>query len=83
MATKLTLSINSKVIESAKIYSRKKGTSLSKLIEDYLVKITKSNQSKDKKRSITELRGIGGSVPDDFDYEKAKTDYLLGKHFQK
>jgi hypothetical protein len=83
MATKLTLSINSKVIESAKIYSRKKGTSLSKLIEDYLVKITKSGPSKNKKRSITELRGIAGPVPDDFDYKKVKTDYLLEKYFQK
>ena len=80
--TKLTLSIDSKVIASAKKYSRKKGTSLSKLIEDYLVKITKSNR-KEMKRSIMELRGIGGPVPDDFDYKKAIGDYVSDKYLKK
>ena len=82
MATKLTLSIDSKVIESAKKYSKKKGTSLSKLIEDYLVKITRLGKS-NSARSIKEIRGIAGQVPDDFDYRKLKEDYFLEKHLKK
>jgi hypothetical protein len=82
MATKLTLSLDSKVIESAKKYSRKKGTSLSKLIEDYLIKITQTKR-KNSKRSILELQGIAGPAPDDRDFKKAIQDYLFEKHIQK
>jgi Family of unknown function (DUF6364) len=33
-----------------------------------------------KKRSIMELRGIGGNVPNDFDYREERYDYLMKKH---
>ncbi len=81
MATKLTLSIDPKVIERAKKYSEQKGVSLSKLIEEYLQKITGSAKRKSK-RSILELRGIGGPLPADFDHKKAVRDYVYEKHFK-
>ncbi|HLF65674.1 MAG TPA: DUF6364 family protein [Saprospiraceae bacterium] len=36
MTTKLTLKVDEKVIAKAKIYAKKKNTSLSKLVESYL-----------------------------------------------
>ncbi|MCI0751518.1 MAG: DUF6364 family protein [Flammeovirgaceae bacterium] len=79
MTTKLTLSINSKVIESAKRYSRKRGVSLSRIVEEYLVKVSKPVK-KPKDFSIMELKGILGKVPHDFDYDQAKYQYLKEKY---
>ena len=45
MDNKLTLSIDNQVIEKAKVYARKKNTSLSKLIESYLQFLTTTNSS--------------------------------------
>jgi len=79
MATKLTLSINSKIINSAKKYSRKKGVSLSSIVEEYLAKISQTSKRK-KDFSIMDLKGILGPVPPDFDYEEAKYQYLREKY---
>jgi hypothetical protein len=69
MNTKLTLSIDSKIIESAKKYSKKKGISLSKVVEEYLKKIASSSRSNKNKPSLKELRGILGKAPEDFNYK--------------
>lgn len=44
MNTKLTLSINENVITRAKAEARKKRVSLSKMVEEYLTKISQQNQ---------------------------------------
>ena len=82
MATKLTLSVNPQVVERAKEYARKKGISISKIVEDYLSKITSVHfKSKSKTiSSLMKLRGILGPVPDDFDYKNEIADYLSKKH---
>ncbi len=80
MSTKLTLSLDSKVIESAKRLSKKRGESLSKMVENYLIKISKPIKRNDTKSSVLELRGMGGSVPKDFDYKKEIADYLMEKY---
>lgn len=81
MGKKLTLSLDSKVIEAAKKYSEKKGTSISKLVEDYLKKITRGNQSKkSSKNSLMSLKGILGKVPGDFDYKTVRDEYLIEKY---
>lgn len=82
MTTKLTLSLDAKVIEAAKKYSEKKGISLSKIIEEYLTKITGPKITSAKK-SIKELRGIAGPVTSDFDYKKAVRDHVYDKHFKQ
>lgn len=79
MNAKLTLSIDSKVIESAKKLSKKRGESISKMVEDYLIKISKPLK-RPSKSSIVELRGIGGSVPENFDYKKEIYEYLMEKY---
>ena len=45
MDTKLTLKLDQRIIERAKIYAKKKDTSLSKLIENYLDFIIEPNDN--------------------------------------
>lgn len=80
MSTKLTLSLDSKVIERAKRYSDRKGLSLSKIIEDYLRKLTQSEKKSPKKSKVDKLAGILGPVPDDFNYKDELIDIIKEKH---
>lgn len=81
MATKLTLSLDSKVIEAAKRYSEKKGTSISKMVEEYLRRITLSDHKKKiTKNSLMDLKGILGKVPPDFDFKEERFKYLMEKY---
>ena len=81
MDKKLTLSLNQKVIEQAKKYAKRNGTSLSKMIESYFQSITNS-QLKESDIIITplveSLCGVG-KLPEDFDYKKSRIKYLENK----
>ena len=82
METKLTLRLNVKVIERAKIYAQSHKISLSKMIESYLDSITKQKEE-GKKISITPLvESLCGviNLPADFDYKKEYRDYLENKY---
>ncbi len=79
MNTKLTLSLDAKAIELAKKYSKRKGISVSKMVENYFRDISLS-LVKNKKESLMDLKGILGSVPDDYDYRKERDEYLKEKH---
>lgn len=56
MTTKLTLSINEEVIKKAKQVSRRKGKSLSKIVEDYLKNI--SEKEGDEETLISQMNKI-------------------------
>ncbi len=61
MNTKLTLTIEKKVIETAKEYAKEKGQSLSEMVENYFKLVTvKRRQIKPEQLSprIQRLRGI-------------------------
>jgi hypothetical protein len=80
MNTKLTLTVDKRVIEKAKEYSKSRKISLSKLIESYLSALT-SNQSPDF--DITPLvESLSGVIKleEDFDYKERYTDYLTDKY---
>lgn len=80
MEKKLTLRLNSDVIEKAKDFARSQKISLSKMIESYLQTLT--NQE-DKKKSITPLvKSLSGVIelPDDFDYKKEYRNFLEEKY---
>ncbi len=80
MDTKLTIKLDDDVIKRAKRYARQQGTSLSKLVESYFDSMTK-NEPDDIE--ITPLvKSLSGviSLPEDFDYKKERTDYLIRKY---
>jgi hypothetical protein len=80
MEVKLTLRLNDQVIERAKTYAKNHQVSLSKMVETYLDHITKD---KDQKTAITPfVESLSGVIrlPEDFDYKKAKQEYLAEKY---
>ena len=81
MNKKLTLSLDDAIIEKAKRYASDKRESLSGMVENYFRVIT-SNYKKEEKKLSPIVQELLGSikVPDDFDYEKAKYEYLKDKY---
>jgi hypothetical protein len=70
MKTRLTLTIDKRIIESAKKYSKKSGVSLSCLIENYLkALVTKEHIDDNFSPRVKELMG-SIKLPKDFDYKK-------------
>jgi len=47
MTTKLTLSINEETVKRAKLMSRKKGKSISKMVEEYLNSLSEKEEQKE------------------------------------
>lgn len=80
MTTKLTLTIDDSVISVAKKYAKKKGKSLSDIVENYLMSLT-SKENKDENISprILKLMGVI-KLPDNFDYKKELTKGLAKKY---
>jgi len=80
MDKKLTLSLNEKIIETAKHYAKSNNISLSKLIESYLATLTKREK---KETEITPLvKSLSGviSIDDDFDVKDEYAKYLMEKY---
>ena len=80
MDTKLTLKLKQRIIEQAKDYAKSHRTSLSKLIESYLQKITSDNSEKEQ---ITPLvKSLSGilNLPEDYDHKKEYSDFLTKKY---
>jgi macrodomain Ter protein organizer (MatP/YcbG family) len=80
MDAKLTLKLEQSVIEKAKDYAKRQKTSLSRLIENYLLDITDEEATQEK---ITPLvRSLSGIIdlPNDYDHKKDYTDYLAKKY---
>ena len=85
MDAKLTLKLDKSVIEKAKVYAAEHQHSLSLLVENYLKAITKAEQENKEEEleisSFVKSFTIGkGSVPEDFDYKKAREEYLTEKY---
>ncbi len=82
METKLTLRLNDRVIERAKIYARKQRISLSKMIESYLDSLTRDNSTEQETEITPLIESLSGVIdlPDDFDHKKEYRDYLTEKY---
>ena len=79
MTTKLTLSIDEKVIENAKKISRQRGKSISKLVEEYLDSLSKKNKS--KTTTVEKLSGIlKNKVPVNVEWKNEKNTYLKKRY---
>lgn len=80
MDKKLTLSLDSNIIETAKRYAKTNNISLSKLIESYLGSLTRKEENEVE---ITPLvKSLSGviSIDDDFDEKEEYTQYLIEKY---
>jgi hypothetical protein len=81
MDSKLTLNIDKNVANRAKVYARSKGRSLSDLVENYL-KLLTTDTSIDDLEITPRVKSLLGCItlPEDFDYKKERTDYLIKKY---
>lgn len=80
MDTKLTLKLNSEVIQEAKEYAKESNTSLSKLIENYLSALVSKKATPRKVHPIVEsLTGVI-TLDDKEDIRKSYTKYLIEKY---
>jgi len=82
MDSKLTLKLDTSVIEKAKEYAKKNEISLSRLIENYLASLTQKVKTK-KEIEITPLvKSLSGIVQldENVDEKKIYGDYLLEKY---
>jgi hypothetical protein len=81
MNTKLTLSVDQEVISKAKQFARKRGRSLSSLVEDYL-KLVTSHQPKPVSELSPLVKSLYGciKVPPDFDYKTELRKAILEKY---
>jgi hypothetical protein len=80
MTTKLTLTLNQQVIESAKAYAKRNGKSLSSIVESYLRSL---EQTGDAKQTLSpEVKRLLGSVKlsKNFDYKKELQEAMIKKH---
>ena len=81
MTTKLTLTIEDRVIDSAKKYARQQGKSLSDIIENYLKSITSEEERATKlSPKVSKMMGVI-SLPDDFDY-KSEMGAAISKRYK-
>ena len=80
MNTKLTLRLNSNVIQRAKNWAQKNKTSLSKMIESYLNSVTRQ---KSEDIEITPLiESLSGIIelPENYDHRKEYYDHISEKY---
>ncbi len=80
MDKKLTLSLNKRIIEEAKIYAQKNKISLSRLIESYLNSLIENNISDIEVTPLVESLSGVVVIPQDFDVRSDYSDYLLEKY---
>lgn len=85
MQTKLTLTVDQKVIESAKEYARDNAKSLSSIVEEYLKSLSSGKSSKNKPKYSKLIKELKGSVKIDaskVDYKELLEDALIEKHLR-
>ena len=69
MSSKLTLSVDERVVKQAKRYARKRGTSVSRLVEDYLDLVSGRSGGAEAPPVLRRLRGALKGVGEE-DYRR-------------
>lgn len=80
METKLTLKLDKEVINQAKQYAESKKISLSKLIESYLLLLTKETKNKEYISPLVESLSGVIELPENYDDKAEYRDYLSEKY---
>lgn len=78
MDQSLTLQLDAALIEEAKLYVEKRGISLSKLVENYLVD-TLAKDADEITPLVKSLIGVA-SLPEGIDWKEEVVAYLMEKH---
>jgi hypothetical protein len=81
MTTKLTLTVDAEVVQSAKKYAGKKGISVSRMVENYL-KAATSIMNHEEKSISPRIKRMMGSLkgPKSGDYKKELSKALAKKY---
>ncbi|MFD0931741.1 DUF6364 family protein [Psychroflexus salinarum] len=79
MDKKLTLSLDERIIEAAKLYAKSNKTSLSKLIESYLNSLSGKTKPSEITPLVESLSGVI-SIDDNFDEKEEYTRFLIEKY---
>ncbi len=82
MNTKLTLTIEKEVIETAKVYAKEKGQSLSEMVENYFKLITVKKRKINPKQLSSKVQKLRGIIKtkETVDYKQALTEELSKKY---
>lgn len=81
MAYKLTLNITDKeILDDAKKYSKKKKTSLSKIVESQLRQLVRSHKEKNKSVVDALIGSAEGAIKNGEDYKEALSKMVKHKH---
>ncbi|GAB2786573.1 hypothetical protein GCM10027275_33850 [Rhabdobacter roseus] len=81
MNTKLTLNLDKAIIEQAKDYAKNNKVSLSKLIENYLSSLTKSEKTESPRISPL-VESLTGVIPNEnLDNYREKHSHYLNKKY--
>ncbi|MFT4093557.1 MAG: DUF6364 family protein [Niabella sp.] len=82
MNTKLTLTIEKDIIETAKEYAKEKGQSLSEMVENYFKLLTVNRKKMKEKQLSPRVRKLRGIIKanDSFDYKQILTEELSKKY---
>ena len=79
METKLTLKLDKKIIEQAKLFAKSKNLSLSKIVEHYINYLLKNKIKDDYSMLVNELSGII-TLPNNYNIKDDYIDHLLEKN---
>jgi hypothetical protein len=86
MKTKLTLSIDPEVIARAKEEARRRGTSVSDMVETYLAVVSKPEDLRKAIELTPLVKSFSGVIKlkkgEEFDYDKVRHEYLKEKYLR-
>jgi len=82
MNTKLTLTVEEEIIAEAKAYAKRRGQSLSDLVENYFKLLTKENRTVKPKQLSPRIRRLRGilKVEKNYDYRDELEEELSKKY---
>ena len=80
MEAKLTLKVKQAVIKQAKRYAQKRKTSISKLVENYLQKLTDPKDELTGQKITPLVKSLSGVIKDSESHKESYADFLLKKY---
>ena len=85
MNTKLTLSIEERVIQQAKEYAKKNGRSLSNIVEEYLKSLAKIKKIENTEKLHPLVEELSGSIkfPENVDYDQVIGNAKIKKYSKR